>query len=199
MGVKCWFPEPLDACPKPWALYTPAVLQIKYFTSFALMSSAWKQTASFWEQQRVLLDTELCIFFHFHFSETVSLASKFQSWVWSRWNFLLGLFCFLMRQSPHIATPSLGIWVPCCLFSFLSLELLSTATSHRAARTRLLLEAKGDREKWQTSKWQHRFLWRGLRSPHIWVSKIQITFFLFENSHMQIIPNLSREDGKDKT
>lgn len=113
--------------------------------------------------------------------------------------FPIGFVLLFNEAIPHIATPSLGIWVPCCLFSFLSLELLSTATSHRAARTRLLLEAKGDREKWQTSKWQHRFLWRGLRSPHIWVSKIQITFFLFENSHMQIIPNLSREDGKDKT
>lgn len=139
---------PLDARPKPWAVRTPAVLRVKYFTSFALMSSAWKRTASFWEEQRVLLDTEPHVFFHFHFSETLSLASKFQSWVWSRWNFLLVLFCLLASNPPHshLLPWYLGTLLS-LLFLFLSLELLSTATSHKAARTRLLLEAKGDREK----------------------------------------------------
>lgn len=52
-SVICWFPTLLDARPKPWAVHMPAVLQIKCFTSFALMASAWKQTASFWEVQCV--------------------------------------------------------------------------------------------------------------------------------------------------
>lgn len=125
-------------------LVSSSANQVFYF--LCLVSSAWKQTAAFWEDG-VFCWTQSNTFFLLPFQGNTLTCIQISELSLIQMAFPIGFvlsFNTVIPPHSHLLRWCLGtLWS--LLSLFLSLELLSSATSHKAARTRLLLEAKGDR------------------------------------------------------
>lgn len=152
--------------------------QVFYFLSFDI--KCLKANSCYLGRQCVLLDTEQLFFSYFHFRETLLVASKFGIWACPGWNSLLVFFWHGNPPHSHPLPWYLRtLWSPPSLF--LSLELLSSATSHKAARTMVLLEAKGDRgvQLFKNSHCSKQSLWTKEFNFPVWQEQWRIGLISF--------------------